>query len=379
MTLQDMLLQIVGPISPLSTQVVVQGCGSGSVQLFSGATPVSAPTAGDGVEARVQPFPGSLVPGVQIVAREHNGQAVGPTSPPQVVSPAPTADDMGLLTFLEVPTTCVDWVVLGGSYPGATVEVLHGGVPVGRETATGPTTSVRLTLPGRLTAGDTLEAVQYCEPAPGTALRSPHAFSAPAEKAPPFGTISVDQPVECDLELHLTALPRGASLVVDHNGDVLAGYPYVGPSPRARLRDNARIGDATLAALRKCKSLKELKIFRTDCRPAGDRGLLRVRVTRPRRGADARRVRRDLDRPHGPARARVEAAGVHRDPDAAAVPQAAPGRDPQGQADRLQRRCDVRAVHGDAGRGPAGRRRRAGDRRRRARVVDARAGPPARR
>ena len=204
MTLNDLLLQIVGPVSPLSPEVVVQGCGSASVQLFSGVTPVSAPTAGDGVVARVTPLPGSLVPGAHIVARRYDGgQAVEPASPPQVVSPAPTADAMTPLTFLEVPTTCADWVVLSGSCPGATVEVLLGGAPVGRETATGTTTSVRLTLPGRLAVGDVLEAFQHCEPVAGTTLRSSHTSSAGAEQSLPWGVIGVVQPVECDLELHL--------------------------------------------------------------------------------------------------------------------------------------------------------------------------------
>jgi hypothetical protein len=51
------------------------------------------------------------------------------------------------------------------------------------------------------------------------------------------------------------------------------------------LSDNARVGDVTLAALRRCKNLKDLKIVRTDCRAAGvqalQKALPELKITYP--------------------------------------------------------------------------------------------------
>lgn len=260
MSLSDRLLKIVGPITPLSPIVRVVGGGYETIQLFTEAgAAVSAPVAGDGIDARIAPTPGALKPGMRIVARCTNGsQPSGPPSPVEIVRPGPSKDELTSLTFVEVPTVCLDWVLLAGTYPGALVQVTHRGVVIGSAVATATVTSVPVSFSNTPVVGDVLEAWQECDPGAGQHIQSDGAVSPPMERRQPYSTISITPPHDCDRQLKLGGVPRGSSLEIDHDGEVLRGYPYVGENPRPWLLKPARAGQTISARVSSALCGREL-------------------------------------------------------------------------------------------------------------------------
>lgn len=148
---------VIGPVSVYSTDVRVDGPLPGSnvhllvngvskIQATATSTTTYVPLAGAGLNG-----------GDKLTARWYLGnEASDPTPVPEVVLDAPSK--LGPLVYLSQVHNCVDWILLGGAYPGAWVEIYNGSTQIGAEIAKGDVVAVRIT--GDINRGDVLEAVQ---------------------------------------------------------------------------------------------------------------------------------------------------------------------------------------------------------------------------
>lgn len=232
--------KIVGPINTLSTSVAVVGPVPGSsVQLFVDDIPVGGVVTAGGLSVSI-PLTAPLAPGARVAATQSaNGATSALTPIPEVVSKAPSAaSEIPPLTILSGLDTCIDWVLVDGAIPGATVTVLFEGQPVGTGVAEGPKVSVPVSFPHVPAGGTVLRVVQEVAGMAGQAVDS-LPLSPVTSRQRQIPTISA--PFECDLAVLVSGLQEGASLIVRQGSDDLAGYPFVGSSAWAQLREPARV------------------------------------------------------------------------------------------------------------------------------------------
>ena len=237
--------KVLGPINELARAVTVVGAVEGAaVQLFMNGIPVGGAIVAGGLFVSVPLGPGALVPGRQVWATQSRaGEASAPSPFPETVSAAPsTASGLPAVVLLSGLHPCVDWILMGGLVPGATVEIHHGGQRIGSAIAEGPVAAVPTSFPQPPTVGDTLEALQTYTPPHGGRVKGPTVASLPLQGRPPGEPPppSVQSPFECDLAVLVSGLQEGASLTVRHGSDEIDRYPFVGSPVWANLLKPAR-------------------------------------------------------------------------------------------------------------------------------------------
>lgn len=220
---------VIGPVSVSSTAVRVDGPLPGSnvhllvngvskVQIPATSTTTYLPLAGIGLNG-----------GDQLTARWFLGADASDPSPvPLVVLAAPST--LGALVYLSQVHDCVDWILLGGAYPGALVEVYNGATQIGADVAAGDGVAVR--IGGTINTGDVLHAVQSVQTPTGT-VKSPGTPSLPSESLP-FRERSLPPPAigpvpGCAQAVPVSGLLQGVSTYLDTGSGVLR-YPFVGTS-----------------------------------------------------------------------------------------------------------------------------------------------------
>lgn len=240
--------KVLGPINQLATSVAVVGAVDGAtVQLLVNGAPAGTPVIASGISVSVGLGATVLTPGQQVSATQsRTGETSVPWPFPEIVSAAPSAaTGLPAVVFLTGVHPCIDWLLLGGTVPGATVEIQRAGQTIGTAVAAGSNVSVPIQFPQPAAAGDTLEAFQAFTPPQGATIKGPPVPSLPLQAAPPREppAPSVQSPFECDMAVLVSGLQEGASLIMKHNSDELAGYPFVGTPVWANLVKPARGAD----------------------------------------------------------------------------------------------------------------------------------------
>lgn len=240
--------KVQGPINTTATSIVVLGAVDGAaVQVLVNGAPAGVPTTASGLSTTVPLGATVLSAGQQVTATQSKAaDTSAPSTFAETVAAAPSAaTGLGPLAFLSGVHPCIDWVVLGGTTPGATVRVLHGGHRVGETVAGGTQVSVPVRFSPAAVAGDRLFAVQTFTPAGGAAITGADVPSLPMSAAPPGepSAPTVAPPMECDLAVLVAGLNEGTSLIVKHNADEIAGYPFVGTPVWAGLARPVRGAD----------------------------------------------------------------------------------------------------------------------------------------
>jgi hypothetical protein len=247
--------KVLGPINQLATSVTVVGAVDGAtVQLLVNGAPVGVPAVASGLSVSVGLGGTVLTPGQQVAATQsRTGETSAPSPFPETVSAAPSpASGLPAPVFLSGLHPCVDWILMGGLIPGATVEIRRAGQRIGTAVAAGPVASVPISFPQAPSTGDTLEAFQKFTPPQAPTITGPTVPSLPLQTAPPREppAPSVQSPFECDLAVLVSGLQEGASLTVKHGLDELSGYPFVGSPVWANLVKPARGADQMSARQR---------------------------------------------------------------------------------------------------------------------------------
>jgi len=221
--------KVLGPINQLATSVTVLGAVDGAtVQLLVNGAAAGVPVVATGLSTAVGLGATVLQPGQQIAATQSKGGETSVPSPfPETVSAAPSATTgLPAVVFLTGLHPCIDWVWMGGTIPGAKVVVQRAGQTVGSAGAGGANVSVPIHFPTPASAGDVLEAFQTFTPAGGAPIQGPTVPSLPLVAAPPREppAPTVQPPLECDMAVLVSGLNEGASMIVKHNADELAGW-----------------------------------------------------------------------------------------------------------------------------------------------------------
>ncbi|MER8992984.1 hypothetical protein [Mesorhizobium sp. M0678] len=226
---------VIGPVSVLSTSVRIDGPLPGSsISLLVNGVPVPAVNAGATTSTFVPVAAGSLNVGDALTARWTLGAETSDPSPvPIVVLGYPST--LSPLVYLSQVHECVDWVLIGAAYPGATVEIFNGGALIGSDTARGNVVPVRIR--GAIQANDVLSAVQSVQ-TPAGQVKSSQTPSLPAEQTPyrenTMPAPAVGPVPGCAQAVPVRGLAQGATTKVHFNGDVLE-YPFVGANLLALL------------------------------------------------------------------------------------------------------------------------------------------------
>ena len=214
------------------------------VQLFINGVAAGIPTTASGLSVAVGLGATVLTPGQQVTATQSlAGKTSVPSPFPETVSAAPSAaTGLPAVVFLSGLHPCIDWAMMGGTIPGR-----GGGDP-----SLGPARRIgrgwrrqRLgahSVPNPCIRRDTLEALQSFTPAGGATIKGGTVPSLPLQAAPPGEppAPTVQPPLECDMAVLVSGMNEGVSLVVKHNADELAGYPFVGTPVWASLVKPAR-------------------------------------------------------------------------------------------------------------------------------------------
>ncbi len=236
--------KILGPISDLSTVVVVVNVVEGaSVQVFADNNPISGFVAATGPSVSV-PLTGHIFAGQSVTATQSNATEGSTPSPPERVLLA--APELTPVAFFSNPTPCVDWIMVGNVFPGATVTIMAKNIIIGTGQAVGNVISVPIKFPTPASPGDVLQAFQ--SKGPGS-LGSPLTPSLPLGPTPPsvLPGLTIAPVASCDISALVSGLMDGMSLILQHNDKTLSGFPYAGTPIWATLDKPAAIGD-TLAA-----------------------------------------------------------------------------------------------------------------------------------
>ena len=212
------------------------------------------PGVASGLSVNISLVGSTLTASMQISATQSKGGETSAPYPfPETVCAAP-APSTGLpaVVFLSGLHPCVDWIFMGGTIPGATVEIRYHGKRVGTALATGSAVSVPISFSEIPAPGDMLEALQTFTTQQGVVVRGPTTPSLPLQGRPHGEppAPSVQSPFECDLAVLVSGLQEGISLVVKHTDDELAGYPFVGTPVWAQLRNPVRLTDVVSARQR---------------------------------------------------------------------------------------------------------------------------------
>ncbi len=172
---------VYGPITPLSTSVLVSGLVPGAtVTLYADGNPLT-PTSVASATTTLVALGKALKAGQSITASQANPPAPPGTTPSAKSSPGvPVIPVPGVLptpSFVSAVSTCVDSVQIDGVIPGATVTVKQGSTKWTTVPGQSPCW-VNLTGSGAFAAGSTLEALQSVG-----SINSPTATSLPLEPA----------------------------------------------------------------------------------------------------------------------------------------------------------------------------------------------------
>jgi hypothetical protein len=165
--------------------------------------------------------------GDQLAARWYlDSEVSDPTPVPLIVLPAP--GNLSPLVFLSQVHDCVNWILVGGAYPGALIEIYNGATLIGTETAVGDVATVRIS--GTINTGNVLHAVQSVVTPSGT-VKSGATPSLPSE-ALPYRENSLPPPAigpvpGCTQAVPVSGLLQGASThLATGTGELY--YPFVG-------------------------------------------------------------------------------------------------------------------------------------------------------
>jgi hypothetical protein len=248
-------VKVLGPINQLATSVTVVGAVDGAtVQLLINGAPVGVSAPASRLSVSIALGTTVLTQGQQVAATQSRaGETSVPSPFPETVGAAPSpTSGLPAVVFLSGLHPCVDWILMGGLIPGATVKIHHAGQRIGTAVADGPVVSVPISFPQTPSVGDTLQAFQTFTPPQGATIKGPTVESLPLQGHSPGEppTPSVQSPFECDLAVLVSSLQEGASLIVKHGADELGGYPFVGSPVWAHLSQPARGADQISARQR---------------------------------------------------------------------------------------------------------------------------------
>lgn len=241
--------RVRGPLSPLTASVAVEHVLPGATaEILVNGAPIQRQNTATSNSVAVGLAGTTLAPGGSVTSVWSLGGETSLPSLPELILPYPTS--LPAAVFLSPVHTAVDWIAVGGLYPGATVEIHNGGTVVGGpDSAEAGTVQVR--IHGSIRAGDVLAAIQSV-PVPniGT-VRSSAAESLPAEEWFPQedqpGVPVVVGPIrECDGAVLVGGAVPGCHLHL-HTGGAELEYAAVAVNFWAVLPDAAH-APATFAA-----------------------------------------------------------------------------------------------------------------------------------
>jgi hypothetical protein len=171
--------KVCGPLSFLSTSIRVEHVLPGAwVEILVNGSPIQRTNIATSNAVEVPLLGYTMPPGGTVTARWSLGGEASLPSVPEIVLGYPTK--LGNPFFLSPIHTCVDWIAVGGLYPGATVEIRNGGNLVGGpDSSNGATTHVR--IHGSISPGDRLNATQIVQVPNLGAVQSHPANSLAAE------------------------------------------------------------------------------------------------------------------------------------------------------------------------------------------------------
>lgn len=234
--------KIIGPVTTISPSVRVDNALRGAtVNLFAeGASPpiASVPASPDGVT--LIPAGGlGLKADQRLIATQTANGTSGEASPVETVQAPP--NPLPAVHCASLVHACMDWLVVTGAVPGATVKVRYAGIVVGEAVCDWPDWSrVSVLLDkgrtGPFGLGSALEVWQhYVDPVTkalvsGPVTASPLVVASPV--SPPLPAPQFQRaPRQCDMEVDVTGVVPGASLRVTVDSTNL-DYPYVGDTIR---------------------------------------------------------------------------------------------------------------------------------------------------
>jgi hypothetical protein len=171
--------KVRGPLTPFSTSVTVEHVLPGAwAEILVNGSPIQRTNIATSNSVEVQLVGYTLPPGGTVTARWSLSGEQSQPSLPELVLGYPTK--LGMPVFLSPIHTCVDWIAVGGLYPGATVEIHNGGALIGGpDSSNGATAHVH--IHGNINPGDQLIATQSVQVPNSGVVQSPPAESLPAE------------------------------------------------------------------------------------------------------------------------------------------------------------------------------------------------------
>ena len=171
--------KVCGPLSFLSTSVRVEHVLPGAlVEILVNGNSIQRTNFATSNSAEVQLVGYILPPNGMVTAKWSIGGDQSLPGLPELVLGYPAK--IGTPVFLSPIHTCVDWIAVGGLYPGATVEIYNGGTLIG-----GPDSSneaiTYIKIQGSINSGDQLNATQSVQVPNSGLVQSSSALSLPAE------------------------------------------------------------------------------------------------------------------------------------------------------------------------------------------------------
>ena len=233
---------VVGPLTPLSSAVVVDKVLPGSVvQVRVNGNPFGSPASTSGYSVSIPWGGNNLPPHAVITATWSLGGEVSPPSLPVVVAGWPEKA-LPAPRFSSPIHTEMDWVGVEGLYPGATVEVFGPAGPVGPpQICVGP--DLRFQVDAVVSTNDELVVVQKVKTPAGQTFSSDKGQGLPAvswyprEGTPPVPVVHT--PIaDCSAGVTVSGLVVGTMFVLTIDGHEVS-YPASGDSVYALLGDRA--------------------------------------------------------------------------------------------------------------------------------------------
>ena len=244
--------KLIGPLSPLSTSVRIEHVLPGAVgEILVNGGSVGQTATANGNDLDV------LLAGVSLKARDVitavwsiGGETSPPSLPEQVLDypkalPAPI--------FISSIHTGTDWVAITGLYPGATVEIYDSNFNVIGGPETAESSALHVSLPGVISSGDRLLAVQTVQVPGAGPILSPKGHSLQAERLLTRGEIP-PQPViimpihECAGAVLIGGAVPGCYVEIDFGAGVLE-YPAINETFWAILPKPAHAPDTYVATV----------------------------------------------------------------------------------------------------------------------------------
>src|SRR6266568_2122505 len=217
--------KVVGPLSELSTSVLVEGQVAGAtVAVFADKTPVAGGVAPSASFAFPLSANQSLKAGQKVTATATDAK----TKETSVRSPQPVTvlakpKSLSTISFRFNQLLYGQYVTLDGLWPGAEAQVFHGNALIGKRLSPGPSIGVILTgLTAPLGAGESLTAIQVAGNMAGGPKTGPKAevLSIQGDQLPP--PVIKSPLYACQTSLELTGLFNGAHVTLTRqNGQVV--------------------------------------------------------------------------------------------------------------------------------------------------------------